>query len=827
MSEFNYGAIRSAEKFEGFVERIIDAGKPFGFDIESGYVGEPKEDKVALKFRHPNWVLVGFSFTNSDEWARYVPIAHDSGDNVDDEVRTAAALWNLLQSGLGVAHNALFELGGLSRWFRDTLSDHPFLGKAVTDADGFFPVLSDSMIESFLVAEYDPLRVGQGLKELTKFVFGHVMTEFKSLFEELVATKVVKANRVRFNMLELTPEVIEYACEDALWCLKLHLKHIAMLQRMPVYNVVYKVEIALLPVVAKMEYEGLLLNWDAIAAKAVELETFKELMNEEIQQELSDRLGETININLQSVKQLSELLFDKLGIVPKEKSDLTGAPSTSEPALRAIAKEDPVIKRILEYREVNKLLGSYLRKYQNELNYAGDGRAYPNHKQTGTTTGRFSVDGVSYQQWPKPYHYELNSGKLFDLNFRDLLVAPEGSRIIGFDFSQVELRVLAGAAQEKAMIEAFENGVDIHIATASTMLGIPMDEVTPKDRQLGKTINFAVVYGSGADGLANLIGSTREDAQQKLAQYFQAFSGIRKWMDEQVSNGHTHGYIENLFGRRIKIWEFLDTRKWVVSKGERFCGNAPIQGGAGDYLKIGMVRVDKAIREAGLQDKIKMVITFHDALEFYVDESISTQEFIDLIGPAVSFKLDGYPVIRADWHEGYQWGSIADIKLDKQGQITGYEIAATTANREVFEWEGETPEEALAPYYHWAKDHFGDTYHDLDYFLQRVPAARDFVQTERTPIIEEPQETERTPTTVVVTLSDMPTGEGWAKFQDFLRDAPGDSEVTIVTPEGTLTLDTTHTVRPTDQGLISMYLGGAMLSFPAGITENLLEGIEL
>lgn len=820
VSEFNYGAIRSAEEFEKFVDRIIDAGKPFGFDIEAGFVGDPKEKDVALKFRHPNWVLVGFSFTNSEEWARYVPVAHDTGDNVDDPERTARALWRLLQTGLGVAHNALYELGGLSRWFRDIIGDDP----EVKATDGFFPLLSDSMIESFLVACYDPLRVGQGLKGLTKHNFDHQMVEFKSLFEELIANKTIKSTQMRFNILELTPEVIEYACEDALWCLKLHLKHLPMLQRMPVYNVVYKTEIALLPIVARMEYEGLLLNWEAISAKAAELETFKELMNEEIQQDLSDRLGETININLASVKQLSELLFEKLGIVPQEFSEKTNAPSTSEPALRAIAKEDPIIKRILEYREVTKLLGSYLRKYENELNYAGDGRAYPNHKQTGTTTGRFSVDGVSYQQWPKPYHYELGSGVLFDLNFRDLLVAPEEFRVVGFDFSQVELRVLAGAAQEKAMLEAFEQGIDIHTQTASKMLGIPLEDVTSKDRQLGKTVNFGLVYGSGASGLANLIGTTLEDAQAKLNQYFEAFPEIKKWMDEQVSQGKSSGYIENLFGRRIKIWEFLDTRKWMIAKGERFAGNAPIQGGAGDYLKIGMVRVDRAIKKAGLEDKIKMVITFHDALEFYVHESVSTQEFIDLIGPAVSFPLEGYPEILADWHEGYQWGSIADISL-KDGQISGYSIGVVDTDKTQIKWEGDSLDEVLAPYYYWSKEHFGETYHDLDYFLSRVPAARDWVEEDAPVASPEPEVIVDTP--VTITLSDMPTGEGWKQFREFLKTKPGHSEVTVVTPEGALTFDETYTVSSTDQGKISLLLGGATLSFPTGDTENLLEGIEL
>jgi len=829
MTEFNYGAVRSAEEFETFVERLLAADKPFGFDIESGFIGDTKDKNVALKFRHPDWVLVGFSFTNSEEWARYVPVAHDNGDNVDDPVRAARALWKLLNSGKGVAHNALFELGALSRWFRDTIGEDADVKKA----SGFYPVLSDSMIEAFLTGRYHPTFVGQGLKGLTKHVFDHQMTEFNSLFDDLIARKVIKTTEKRFNILDLTPEVISYACEDALWCLKLHNKHMRILEKMPVYDTVYTGEIALLRVVAEMEYEGLLLNWHTISAKAKELTIFRDLMNEEIQQELSDILDETININLGSVKQLKEVLFDKIGIEPNErhKSEKTGEPSTSVKALGAIVGEHPIIKRILKYRNVNKLLGSYLNKYENELNYAGDGRAYPNHKQTGTRTGRFSVDGVSYQQWPKPYHFELKSGREFDLNFRDLLISPVGSRIVGFDFSQVELRVLAGAAREVSMIRAFESGTDIHTATASTMLGVPVDEVTAKDRQVGKTLNFAIVYGSGAAGIADLIGCTQEEAQGHLDNYFQAFPGIKRYMDEQVSNGHAKGYVDNLFGRRTRVWEFLDTRNWMIAAGERFCGNAPIQGGAGDYLKIGMIRAHKAIAKAGLADKIKMVVTFHDALEFYVDSSVSTQELIDLIGPAVSFPIPGFPEIRADWHEGYQWGSIAEISLT-DGKVAGYELSVLLPDESKHEWSGDTVEEALTPYYYWCKSHYGDTYNDLEFFLHRVPEAREFVPST---VVEEVVEVEDVPevkssVSALVTLSEMPSRGGWEKFQGWLKDRPGATEVTLVTPDGQITFDEKHTILPKDRNEISYMLGGARLDFPNNDLSDLadlMEDIEL
>jgi hypothetical protein len=343
---------------------------------------------------------------------------------------------------------------------------------------------------------------------------------------------------------------------------------------------------------------------------------------------------------------------------------------------------------------------------------------------------------------------------------------------------------------------------------------------------LGKTINFAVVYGSGPDGLANLIGSTKDEAQEKLKQYFEAFPGIRGWMDEQIRLGHENGYIENFFGRRIKVWEFLDNRSWVVAKGERFCGNAPIQGGAGDYLKIGMVRVHKAIRDAGLEDKVRMIVTFHDALEFYVHDSVTTQEVIDVVGPAVSFPLPGMPEITADWHEGYQWGTLAEISLE-DGVISRYEIGTTLPDGEKFEWSGSDLHDVLNPYYFWNREYYGETYLDRDYYLSKYPQGRNFQPKPQEETVEEATEDVEAPDKAVVTMPDMPLRSAWDKFKGFLSERPGQTELTVGTPEGPVTFDERYEISPQDQGKINLILGGASLSFPSGSTEDLFEGMEL
>lgn len=687
MSDRNFGAVRTAAEFVDHARRLIRDGTPIGFDIEAGYVGEDKEG-VSLLPHHPDWILVGFSFTNSKHWARYVPIAHDIGGNVDDVKAVARVLWRVLNTGLAVAHNAKYELAGVSRWFMETLGDDPKVGEEVRAVNGFFPIRSCTMNEAKLIQRYDPIRIGHGLKALSKNVLGQEMTEFTALFpvedtEMGPGTRKNKKRFIRFNTRNSqSTTIIEYACEDSTAALELHELHYPELKD----QFITKIENELLPNLVEMEFEALVLDWKSIDDKANEVSRFRDLMNEEIQKDFTQRTGNPTPVLLSSPKQLADVLFKPiadggLGLPIKKRSDKTQAPSTSEEALRVIAQSDPIIRKILKWREVAKLYGSYLDKYRRELHYHPSGRAFPNHNQIGAGTGRMSVDGFPYQQLPKPQHWELDDGTSFDINMRDIVSSPDGFRIIGFDYSQIELRILAGQAHETAMIEAFTTGVDIHRQTASTMLRIPVDEITHKQRQVGKTGNFAVVYQSGAANVAEMLTgmgtpTTTEEAEQMLKDYYAAFPKLRAWMDDRVLDGKQQGYVETLFKRRFRVFEFENPNSYIRSKGDRLCINAPIQGGAADYMKIGLIRAVRAIKKAGLADKIRLVMSIHDALEFYVHKSVTTQEVIDLIGPQVAFDhplLGGVP-IRADWHEGYRWGHVVDVKRGEDGKITGWEV---------------------------------------------------------------------------------------------------------------------------------------------------------
>lgn len=835
--EPNYTTVRKAAQFTKLVDFILDRGEPFGFDIETGYVGDPIHDKIALKTMHPQWVLAGFSLSaateeeteNQKEWAMYVPIAHDDeegkGVNADDPKQIARDLWRLLQSGLAICHNASFELKGTGRWFREQLADDPEYGEAVTEDFGIFPVMGDSQLLAFVADLWQgatirggKTNVGQDLKSLVWHVFGHQMIKFDELFEEFNLKK--KAHQ-RFNMLQLTPRVVKYACEDALWCLKLwrlEKSLVAVDAEAGLYDdTAYQIELALLPVVARMDQRGLPLDWAYMESKLQEAEELRQNMNEEILKEVSDRLGdEVMNTNLGSPKQVAELLYDKLGIPqPTERGEVTR--STAEKPLQSIAKEDKIVRDILTYRTVVKLIGSYLKKYLTDLNYRNDGKAYPSHNATGAISGRFSVDGMSYQQLPKPYRYKLKSGLEYHLAFREVIQAPEDYRIVGFDYSQIQLRMMSGFAQEKAMLSAFARGTDIHVATASSMLGVPEDQVTGKQRSTGKTLNFSIVFGQGPDALALALHTpeepvTKEDAAKKLQQYYDGFPALRAWMDGLQATARRKEYVRGLFGRRYRIWEHDSHLRGVQSKGDRTAVNEPIQGAEALYAKLAMIRADSAIRKAGLQDKIQLVIMVHDALEFYVHKSVSTQEVIDLLGPAVSYPIENidpnfqnFPEIKSDWHEGPTLGSLVEIELDDEGKIAKYSMKVEVAGIEPVEWEGDTFDEVYSKFEYWRNNEHPE-------ILNRRKVKEGLLEAVRAEMPEAEESEAVESKTFEIHITHMPTKEQVTNLRGTLDSIEGNNSYILVTPKGSVPMTIKSGADLSNVNLISLNLGGARMN---------------
>jgi hypothetical protein len=247
-------------------------------------------------------------------------------------------------------------------------------------------------------------------------------------------------------------------------------------------------------------------------------------------------------------------------------------------------------------------------------------------------------------------------------------VAPEGWYILGFDYAQIERRVFAGEAQDPVLLEAFRSGVDIHKRTAADLFGIPLEDVTPEQRAIGKTTGFGMDYGLGDDGMADRLGISVEEASALRVAYFSAYACLQPWTARTVAQAKRDGYVlTGGFKRRVPIWEFESTDRRTYSEGERLAGNAPIQGGAtGDYVKVSMIRANAALAAARLKGKVRLIMNMHDALEWYVRKDVKPLDVIRVLQPAVVWTapfLAHWPPMVAEWHMGLRWGSVKELNL--------------------------------------------------------------------------------------------------------------------------------------------------------------------
>jgi DNA polymerase-1 len=799
----NYGLITSIEELADFADRVHDS-EAIGFDIETGYDG-PDIEKGAI---HPETAkVVGISFTDSTDWARYVPLAHDEGENLDNQL-AAKIFWELLSTGKGVAHNAIFELRHLSRWFRKHLWDDPDYGEQVRASNGYFPIRSDTLVEAYLAAEFQRF----GLKVLTKELFDHQMTELHELFPDLAKNK---RKFLRFNTLPLTPQVVEYACEDSVWCLAIHRRYYAKVKEH--FSLLYRVEKAIVQdVVPDMEDYGVLYDWATMRRTADRLRTFRDKFNAEIMTELSALVGHPVAVNLASPPQIADVLFNKLGYRTSVYTDKTRdlppserKMSTGKIALERLAQDYPVVQKIRQWKQMTRLLGTYLDKYEGLYGYADDGRTHPNHLSAFVVTGRFAVADPPYQQSPKKYHYDLAEAKAahaagedpppgtcFTFNFRDCITAPPEHYGLGFDLSQAELRAIAGEAQETALLEAFANNEDVHRLTAALMLGIMLALVTDEQRGIGKTMNFALLYGMGVKSLADRLGIPIEEAQALMDKYFAGFANIASWGEKQIQHGKTYGYVTSKFGRKLPIWEYQSDKRWIYQKGDRACVNYPIQGAAtGDYMKIAMVRAVAAIKQAGLSDKIQLVMNIHDALEFYVHQSVKPQDAIALLRPAVVFEVPGWPAMKADWHIFRKWGSPTELDVRDDGEIY-------VAGQRLIE----KPE--------ITEDEDGDEVYELP-------------EVDRATISEITAGSRQR--RLSMTMSEMPTQQSWARFVALLDELPGTTLLRVQTPEGEISLPYAVGLAPEHVGAVSAVLGPVQLHYEADAadTSTVAAGLKL
>ena len=378
------------------------------------------------------------------------------------------------------------------------------------------------------------------------------------------------------------------------------------------WNLYNEVELPLVPVLRAMENAGV--RFDVGKLREAEAKLSVEL------NELEQRIYQLVELqfNINSPRQVGELLFDRLKLDAKAKKSKTGQYSTSEEVLMGLKERHPVVGLILEYRELKKLISTYIASLPSYI--APDGKIHTTYNQTVTATGRLSSSNPNLQNLP----IRSERGKLI----REAVIPDAGCLFLSADYSQIELRLLAHLSQDEHMLAAFRSGEDIHAATASRIFGLPIDQITKDQRRRAKTANFGIIYGISAFGLAQQLDCSRTEAKQLIDDYFAAFPGVIRYIEYQKEVARQRGYAETLFGRKRYLPDINSQNSTVRSFAERNAVNAPIQGTAADIIKMAMVSIYRRLQNEGL--KTQMIMQVHDELNFNVpaDEVERVRELV-------------------------------------------------------------------------------------------------------------------------------------------------------------------------------------------------------
>lgn len=417
-------------------------------------------------------------------------------------------------------------------------------------------------------------------------------------------------------------------------------------------DVFEKIERPLIPIIEAMNCTGVLL--DSRHLRELSREYTKEL--HAIEKRVYKSAGREFSIN--SPKQLGEVLYKELKLsLPRQKKTPGGALTTREEELQKMRDQHPIIADVLEYRELQKLLSTYIDKMPGLV--GKDGRLHAEFLQAGSSTGRMASQNPGLQNIP----IKTERGK----RIRSAFVAPPGFVIASLDYSQIELRVAAGLSGDKKLIEAFREGRDIHALVASAVFGVPPESVNYEMRRRAKVINFGILYGMGVSALRQSLGPdvARDEAAKFLSDYFANFSGLARYIEETKKSAARLGYTETLFGRRRYFPEFKSALPQVRSQAERMAVNAPVQGTASDIIKRAMIDVDEALERKGWREKARLVMQIHDELVYEI-EAKETPTIVRVIkgameraiGPDV---LSGVPIV-VDAATGKNWGELKDIE---------------------------------------------------------------------------------------------------------------------------------------------------------------------
>ena len=581
LSEKKKSAVRLTEQADNLSYSIVDdedqlsamcrelASAPrISFDTETSDIDPMKAD------------LVGLSFATAPGKAWYVPVGHREGKQLPVE-QVMAQLKPILESSeiSKVAHNCTFDL--------------TVLGKPVEH--GGFGIRTQGMDFDTMVASQLSGKKTIGLKELVLDVLGVEMTKIS----DLIGTG---SKQITFDRLPIDERVRDYACADADLPLRLVPTFDEALRKDGVWDLFEKVEMPLAPVIVDMQRNGVALEEGMLHEMARDI---NEQMHQ-LETKIYNDAGRPFNIN--SPQQLSQLLFEELKLGPTKRTR-TGAYTTDAQTLENLRGQHPVIDGILEYRQLSKLKGTYVDALPELINRR-TGRIHTSFNQVGSATGRMSSSDPNLQNIP----IRTELGRQVRRAFIAPKVDGEQWQLLSADYSQIELRVLAHLSEDPALLEAFRNGEDIHTSTASQMFDVPVGEVNSDHRRIAKVLNFGVIYGLSAYGIAQQTEFGPEEGTRFIESYFSKYPSIRGYLDGVKEQARARGYVETVLRRRRSMPEIMATNRAVRMQAERMAINMPIQGTAADIMKLAMIRVARRMEEQKL--RANLLLQVHDELMF-------------------------------------------------------------------------------------------------------------------------------------------------------------------------------------------------------------------
>ncbi len=557
--ESSYETVLDKKSFERWIKKL-NKSQQFAFDTET----------TSLDYMQAR--VVGVSFAVKTGEAAYVPFAHDYMDAPEQlsEREVLGTLKSILED------ESKGKIGQNLKYDAHVLTNHGISMQGIAQ---------DTMLESYVLDSTQR----HNMDDMALRLLGHSTIHFED-----IAGKGAK--QLTFNQIDLD-QAGPYAAEDADITLQIHERLSQALEAEPALKSVYEdIELPLLNVLLKIERNGVMVDVAMLEQQSKQL---AERMKE-VEQLAYDEAGETFN--LASPKQLSTILFEKLKI-PSSKKTKTGQYSTAEDVLQELAAEYALPKLLLEHRSLSKLKSTYTDKLPLQVNEK-TGRVHTSYNQTVAATGRLSSTDPNLQNIP----VRSEEGR----RIRQAFIAPTGFKLMAADYSQVELRIMAHLSQDASLLKAFADGIDVHRATAAEVFGVALDEVVSEQRRAAKAINFGLIYGMSAFGLAKQLNIGRYEAQDYIDVYFARYPGVKEYMDKTRELAHDRGYVETVFGRRLYLPEINSRNGQRRQYAERTAINAPMQGTAADIIKRAMISVDRAL--AGSKVEAKVVMQVHDEL---------------------------------------------------------------------------------------------------------------------------------------------------------------------------------------------------------------------